>query len=99
MASSFQSVESRLSEQVAAGRLEFDQAQADAAVLLDRLGANLRESSQSVGELLRVHLPWLPAPARPPQRGLYLWGGVGRGKTLLMDWFYESLPFPRRERQ
>ena len=33
-----------------------------------------------------------------PQRGLYLWGGVGRGKTMLMDCFYESLPSPRRER-
>src|SRR4029077_5892660 len=33
-----------------------------------------------------------------PQRGLYLWGGVGRGKTMLMDWFYESLRIPRRER-
>jgi cell division protein ZapE len=99
VASSFQSVESRVCEQVAAGRLEFDQPQVDAAVLLDRLSASLRKSSQSVGERLRVHLPWLPAPGtEAPLRGLYLWGGVGRGKTLLMDWFYESLQFPRRER-
>ncbi|MEP6546736.1 MAG: cell division protein ZapE, partial [Gammaproteobacteria bacterium] len=36
--------------------------------------------------------------SRAAPRGLYLWGGVGRGKTLLMDWFYESLRFSRRER-
>ncbi|MFT7559840.1 MAG: cell division protein ZapE [Flavobacteriales bacterium] len=31
-------------------------------------------------------------------KGLYLWGGVGRGKTYLMDLFYESLPFERKLR-
>jgi len=31
-------------------------------------------------------------------RGLYLWGGVGRGKTLLMDAFYASLPYRRKRR-
>ena len=34
----------------------------------------------------------------PPVHGLYLWGGVGRGKTWLMDAFYESLPFSRKQR-
>jgi cell division protein ZapE len=36
----------------------------------------------------------MPAPVH----GLYLWGGVGRGKTYLMDNFYESLPFERKQR-
>ncbi len=98
MANTQKPVESRLEAEVAAHRLEFDAAQRDAAARLDRLSAALVKSSHSVGERLRAHLRWLPAPAAPAQRGLYLWGGVGRGKTMLMDCFYESLHFSRRER-
>ncbi|WP_343530073.1 cell division protein ZapE [Yokenella regensburgei] len=38
------------------------------------------------------------ATARTPVRGLYMWGGVGRGKTWLMDLFYQSLPGTRKQR-
>ena len=31
-------------------------------------------------------------------KGLYIWGGVGRGKTFLMDGFYECLPYRRKRR-
>jgi len=35
---------------------------------------------------------------KAPELGLYFWGGVGRGKTYLMDIFYESLPFEQKMR-
>ena len=35
---------------------------------------------------------------RTPVTGLYVWGGVGRGKTYLMDCFYEALPFEDKSR-
>lgn len=37
------------------------------------------------------------SPPRVP-RGVYFWGGVGRGKSLLMDCFYDSLPYLRKRR-
>ncbi|RFA31192.1 cell division protein ZapE [Alkalilimnicola ehrlichii] len=33
-----------------------------------------------------------------PVRGLYFWGGVGRGKTYLVDTFFEALPFEEKRR-
>jgi cell division protein ZapE len=35
---------------------------------------------------------------RAPEQGLYFWGGVGRGKTYLMDAFYDCLPFEEKQR-
>src|SRR5262245_21454701 len=35
---------------------------------------------------------------RELERGLYIWGGVGRGKTWLMDLFFHSLPFKDKQR-
>jgi cell division protein ZapE len=34
-----------------------------------------------------------------PEKGLYMWGGVGRGKTWLMDLFFQSLPFDAKRRR
>jgi cell division protein ZapE len=38
------------------------------------------------------HLTKLNAASRSPIKGVYLWGDVGRGKTYLMDMFYDCLP-------
>jgi cell division protein ZapE len=93
------SIAERLAEEVAAHRLQFDSAQQDAAARLDRLRAAVLQQSQSLGQKLRAHLRWLPLQStEAPLRGLYLWGGVGRGKTMLMDLFHESLPTGVSER-
>lgn len=41
---------------------------------------------------------WIGRGKPQPVQGLYLWGGVGRGKTYLMDIFFESLPDDRKLR-
>lgn len=39
----------------------------------------------------------LLVPPKPP-KGVYFWGGVGRGKSFLMDCFYDSIPYRRKKR-
>jgi len=46
--------------------------------------------------LRRVFRPLLREPAMP--RGVYLWGGVGRGKSFLMDTYYHAVPLARKTR-
>ena len=65
-----------------------DPAQQDAISRLDRLYRELEESRPQ-GWWQRV----MKRGGRwPGLRGIYFWGGVGRGKTLLMDLFYQALP-------
>jgi cell division protein ZapE len=68
-----------------------DPAQALAVEALERIQVELiGKKPRRTG--LANRLEW------PAVRGLYLWGGVGRGKTYLMDCFYDSLPFTRKRR-
>ncbi len=77
---------------VAAGELRPDPEQRTAAQRLDRLQQEL-EAPLPTGLLGRL-MGKKPAPPR----GLYLWGGVGRGKSMLMDLFHECLAIPGKRR-
>lgn len=58
--------------------------------------ARLESAMAAAGTRGRKWLRFLQ-PAQAPVRGLYLWGGVGRGKSFLMDGFFEfSRARPRR---
>lgn len=76
-----------------------DAAQAAAVKELDRVYQELihhRPSANSFSERLRGLFK--KDEAIMPAQGLYMWGGVGRGKTYLMDTFYECLPFKDKMR-
>ncbi len=70
-----------------------DAAQVQAVAQLQSLYEQLLQPLPARGFLDR----WLKR-APEPVRGLYLWGGVGRGKTYLMDCFYDSLPLAEKRR-
>ncbi|WP_434358349.1 cell division protein ZapE [Parasalinivibrio latis] len=78
-----------------------DSAQENAVRHLDDLYHRLVErASKPRLQPKRSIWPWKKAePVQvEPEKGLYLWGGVGRGKTYLMDTFFECLPFERKTR-
>jgi cell division protein ZapE len=78
---------------VAADRLQLDSAQEEAAMQLDRVAERLRREPRWLDDWRRRL--GAKSAGRTAPRGLYLWGGVGRGKTLLMDAFFASLgPVP-----
>ncbi|QPC86026.1 cell division protein ZapE [Mesorhizobium sp. NBSH29] len=79
------------------GAVSDDAAQRDVAAALDRVideicNKRIARKSSSLG--------WLFAKrtALAPVKGLYIHGGVGRGKTMLMDMFFELVPVRRKRR-
>src|SRR5437867_12374858 len=69
-----------------------DGAQVAALERLQRLYDELVAFKKARQSLLR----WLSPPV--PPRGVYFWGGVGRGKSFLMDAFYAAVPLRRKTR-
>ena len=73
---------------ISSGELAPDAAQTQAAERLQMLESELRE-----------HRPrGLFSKAGEPPKGLYLWGDVGRGKSMLMDLFFERVPIRAKRR-
>ena len=85
------------------GDLEHDPAQAAFVGRLQDLHRRLSQRADApprpkgllgrMGGLLRAS-----EPPPPPPRGIYVWGSVGRGKTLLVDFFFDALPFREKWR-
>ena len=87
----------RYADLVAAGRIERDPAQEAAIEKLSDI-----ESKLTTHYLARKSsaLGWMFAnrKSQPEVKGLYLHGGVGRGKTMVMDLFFETSEVPRKRR-
>jgi cell division protein ZapE len=79
---------------VTAGELKPDSAQAAVADKLETLARMLERPVEKPGALARL----FGAKPPPPVRGAYLWGGVGRGKSMLMDLFFQHVSVPPARR-
>jgi cell division protein ZapE len=85
-------VAARYAELLAAGELRPDDDQARAVATLDRLAAVFATKAKR-GFLARLLRAEAPKP-----RGLYMWGGVGRGKSMLMDLAFEAMAVAPKRR-
>ncbi|MGF0336365.1 cell division protein ZapE [Ectopseudomonas toyotomiensis] len=72
-----------------------DAAQENAVRHLQRLYDDLIARDQSKSGLMGKLFGKKP---QGPVKGLYFWGGVGRGKTYLVDTFFDALPFEQKMR-
>jgi cell division protein ZapE len=76
----------------------YDSAQEQAVLLLQDLYERLVASAGEHDSGFKAWVRKLRGVELEPQIGLYFWGGVGRGKTYLVDTFFECLPFSRKLR-
>lgn len=83
--------------ELAAGRLAPDPVQERAVEALDALARALGEARADVGGW-KAWLGLAPKETTAP-RGLYLHGGVGRGKSMLMDMFFSAAPVRGRHKR
>lgn len=80
--------------QVAQGTLRADPAQQAILPMLEELRQWLEaNATRKVGLFAGL----FAKPIQPP-KGIYLWGGVGRGKSMVMDLFFNALSIPQKRR-
>ena len=77
-------------ERIASGEIKPDVAQEAAINVLARLESDLNEAGEPTG------FSFFRKPKSA--RGVYLWGPVGRGKSMVMDLFYETAPVAKKKR-
>ncbi|WP_286263011.1 cell division protein ZapE [Thalassotalea atypica] len=80
---------------------QYDAAQENAVKHLQRLYEDLQSKPLPVTGFKKVLNRWKKVVAKQEKKtpqGIYFWGGVGRGKTYLVDTFFECLPFPNKTR-
>ena len=73
----------------------YDAAQENAVKHLQRLYEDLQSKPLPVTGFKKVLNRWkrvVKKQEKQTVKGLYFWGGVGRGKTYLVDTFYDCLP-------
>ena len=89
MSESLQAIYTRMAGE---GRLTTDPAQESVLPELERIRAALEAKTEKRG----IRGLFSKAPEAP--KGLYLWGGVGRGKSMLMDLFYAAVDIEKKRR-
>jgi cell division protein ZapE len=77
---------------------QYDTAQENAVKELQRLYDELIHPEKKRTWRVKLQSKFGKGMSKPSIQGLYFWGGVGRGKTYLVDTFYECLPFERKMR-
>jgi len=83
---------------IAQAEIRQDRHQRKAVQELQALYEKIVNSEQDKSNLFSILSYIRLAPSIIPVKGLYLWGGVGRGKTWLMDMFFESIPGNDKQR-
>jgi cell division protein ZapE len=88
----------RYRAELAEGELRYDPMQEMAVAGLQRLYLGLLAQAESRHGWMTTLKHRLRGQPEAPLRGLYLWGGVGRGKTHLVNGFHECLPLEKKLR-